>query len=464
MTCHARGMIDKADQVRAHAEKNAAAFGAERLKAVRALYPPEADFRALLKEDAERFRKAAEATGAKVGETEPVAALAERFEAELDLSRAAAEMGLAPAALLRGLDASPDLARRLGPLKVEGGTVQRQVFVGAFDDAVRSLRLGTPLAAVNHAIAERTEAIRITPRNARAFVERADLLYDKGDFDRAAADFTEALRLGAREADVWRGRGMARANLGDFAGAIADYDEALRREPRHAETLHNRGLAHGRKGDTARALADLDEALRLDPENAAVLSDRGYLRTQAGDLDGARADLDASLRLRPRSPATLERRGDVFRLKADFEKAIADYGAALALAPRFGESYRKRALARVGRGAPAEALADFAEALRVEPRNAQAHADLAWLLATSPEAKVRDGGKALEHAKRANVISGGNEADHLRALAAAHAENGQFEEAVRVMRKAVDLAPEKAKGEYRQMVEQFRNGEPYRTP
>jgi tetratricopeptide (TPR) repeat protein/mono/diheme cytochrome c family protein len=464
MTCHARGMLDKADQVRAHAEKNAAAFGEDGLKAIRALYPPEADFRALLKEDAERFRKSVEATGSKVGETEPVAALALRFEAELDLSRAAGELGLSSAALLRGLDGSTDLARRLGPLKVEGGTVQRQVFVAIFDDAVRSLRLGAPLAALNRAIAERTEAIRITPRNARAFVERADLLYDKGDFDGAVADYSEALRLGLREADVYRGRGMAHASRGDFDGAIADYDEALRREPRHVETLHNRGLAHGRKGDTDRALADLGEALRLEPENAAVLSDRGFLRTRTGDLERALTDLDEALRLRPRSPTALERRGDVYRRKGDFEKAVADCTAALALAPRFAEAYRKRALARVSLGALEQALTDLGEAIRLEPRNADAHADLALLLATSSAAKVRDARKAMEHAMRANAISGDKEASHLRALAAAHAENGQFEEAVRVMCKAVELAPEKEKGEYRGALEQFEKGKPYRTP
>jgi tetratricopeptide (TPR) repeat protein len=418
MTCHARGMIDKADQVRAHAEKNATAFGADDLKAIRALYPPEADFRALLKADAERFRKAVEATGAKVGETEPVAALAERFEAELDLTHAAAELGLPAAALLRGLERSADLARQLGPLKVEGGTVQRQVFVASFEDAVRALRLGTPLPALNRAIAERTEAIRITPRNARAFVERADLLYDKGDFDRAVADYGEALRLGLREADVYRGRGMAHANRGDYEKAVADYDEALRVEPRHAETLHNRGLAHARRDDTARALADLGEAIRLDPTNAAALSDRGFLHVKAGDADKALADLNEALRLQPRSATALERRGEAHALKGAFDKALADYAAALELAPRFGEAYHQRALAHVRLGSTDKALADFAEALRLEPRSAQAHADFAVLLATSADVNVRDVRKAVEHARR-----------------------------------AVELAPEKEKAEYRKKLQ-----------
>jgi tetratricopeptide (TPR) repeat protein/mono/diheme cytochrome c family protein len=420
MMCHARGMIDKADQVRPHAEKNADAFAADDLKALQALYPPEADFRALLKADAERFRKAVEAAGAKVGETEPVAALADRFEAEVDLTAAAAELGLPPAALLRGLERSPDLARRLGPLKVEGGTVQRQVFVAAFEDAVQALRLGAPLPALNRAIAERTEAIRITPRNARAFAERADLFYDKGDFERAISDYSEALRLGLREADTYRGRGMAHANRGDFDKAVADYDEALKLEPRHAVTLHNRGLAHARKEDTERALADLNEALRLEPENAATLSDRGFVRLQAGDADKALADLNESLRLQPRSPAALVRRGDAYRAKATFDKALADYGAALEPAPRFAEAYHKRALAHGRLGSGDKALADFAEALRLEPRDAQTHAD----------------------------------------LAAEHAERGRFDEAVKSMRRALELAPDGDRAEYRRRLDSYEKGKP----
>src|SRR5262249_11602461 len=67
-------------------------------------------------------------------------------EAPLDLSQAAAELGLTPADLLRGLDQSPDLARGLGVLKVAGGTVQRQAFAQVFPVAVKELKLGRWLA------------------------------------------------------------------------------------------------------------------------------------------------------------------------------------------------------------------------------------------------------------------------------------------------------------------------------
>jgi WD40 repeat protein/mono/diheme cytochrome c family protein len=146
MSCHARGIIPKDDQIRAHVEKNRKAFGKREFDNILALYPPRDKLAALMEEDAERFRAAVEKTGQKLGATEPIVALALRFEAELDLKLAAAEMGLTPAALVSDLDKSPALTRILGPLRVDGGTVQRQVFTDSFPSVIRDLRLGTFVA------------------------------------------------------------------------------------------------------------------------------------------------------------------------------------------------------------------------------------------------------------------------------------------------------------------------------
>jgi hypothetical protein len=141
-SCHYQGVIHKADQIRAHVEKNPNVFAKNDAGAVRALYPPEAGFKALLDEDAERFRKALARTGAPAGEPEPVATLTLRYEGEVDLLVAAAEAGLRPEEFIKRLNGSPSLGRLLGALKVPGGTVQRQVFQGTFLDMVRELRLG----------------------------------------------------------------------------------------------------------------------------------------------------------------------------------------------------------------------------------------------------------------------------------------------------------------------------------
>src|SRR3954452_14068416 len=58
MNCHARGIIPKDDQVRAHVRKNRKAFSRSDAELVDALYPEAKKMRALMEEDADRFQKA----------------------------------------------------------------------------------------------------------------------------------------------------------------------------------------------------------------------------------------------------------------------------------------------------------------------------------------------------------------------------------------------------------------------
>jgi hypothetical protein len=133
-------MILKEDEVR-KAVLGASAFPGPVKKTVGALYPPKATFERLLKEDAERFQKAVEKTGDSVQKSDTVVLLSERFEEEIDVKLAAAELGLAADELVKGLKRVPRLGRALSPLRV-GGTVKRDAFVKAFVEAVTELGLG----------------------------------------------------------------------------------------------------------------------------------------------------------------------------------------------------------------------------------------------------------------------------------------------------------------------------------
>jgi tetratricopeptide (TPR) repeat protein len=79
-------------------------------------------------------------------------------------------------------------------------------------------------------------------------------------------------------------------------------------------------------------------------------------------------------------------------------------------------------------------------AVEADPTSARRLSDLAWVLATSPDASIRNGGEALGLAVRAVEISGGKDARMLDTLAAAYAEKGQFANAVLTARRAQALA------------------------
>jgi WD40 repeat protein/mono/diheme cytochrome c family protein len=138
MSCHAPGILVKADQVRAHVDRNPNAFSRTDADTVRSIYVPADRFKALAAEDTKRYRQAVEKTGAAWGEPEPITSLTLRYEGDVDLASAAAETGLRPEEFLSRLRGSPSLARVLGRLHVKGGTVPREVFLASFPDLVRA--------------------------------------------------------------------------------------------------------------------------------------------------------------------------------------------------------------------------------------------------------------------------------------------------------------------------------------
>jgi WD40 repeat protein/serine/threonine protein kinase len=80
----------------------------------------------------------------------------------------------------------------------------------------------------------------------------------------------------------------------------------------------------------------------------------------------------------------------------------------------------------------------------VEPHatnNADALRRLAWILATSRHAEVRDGSKAVAFAQQASNLVGGRNPGILSILAAACAENGDFTNAISFQKQAMAMVP-----------------------
>ena len=89
----------------------------------------------------------------------------------------------------------------------------------------------------------------------------------------------------------------------------------------------------------------------------------------------------------------------------------------------------------------AQAIADFDEALRVDPDDAIGRLGLATILASCPDDQLRDGRRALELATRACERLRWQDPYALNSLAEAHAELGQFPQAVRRQSEAIELIP-----------------------
>jgi tetratricopeptide (TPR) repeat protein len=110
------------------------------------------------------------------------------------------------------------------------------------------------------------------------------------------------------------------------------------------------------------------------------------------------------------------------------------------------------------------ALADYNEAISIEPSSALYFNARAWILATAPDDNVRHGPQAIADALAANELVPSNP-KILDTLAAAYAENGEFEKAVDTQQSAIAaLQPgdQGTIGGYGSRLDLYRKGIPFR--
>jgi protein O-mannosyl-transferase len=87
-----------------------------------------------------------------------------------------------------------------------------------------------------------------------------------------------------------------------------------------------------------------------------------------------------------------------------------------------------------------EAIAEYRAVLQIDPDHLFALNDLAWLLATTPDSRFRDGPEAVRLAEKACQLSNYEKTLVVGTLAAAYAEDGRFDDAVKTAQKAVAQA------------------------
>jgi protein O-mannosyl-transferase len=139
--------------------------------------------------------------------------------------------------------------------------------------------------------------------------------------------------------------------------------------------------------------------------------------------------------------------GNVFFQTGRVDEAIAQYRDAVTINPDYAEAHANLGSALNQTERLEESEEQFRLALQHDPSNPAFQNNLAWMLATCPQASLRNGSQAVQLGQEANAITGGKNLVILRTLAAAFAEAGRFDEAGQTAEKAMNLARESGRDE-----------------
>ncbi len=179
--------------------------------------------------------------------------------------------------------------------------------------------------------------------------------------------------------------------------------------------------------------------------------------------DKAIADCNEAIDLGSHDPLARIYRGLAWREKKEYDKALADYDEAIRLEPQNAFAFYARSSAWAGKKEYAKADADLAQASRLAPENPLTYNGRAWTWATCPDAKYRDGKKAVEAATKACELTDWTDGGLIDTLAAAYAEVGDFAAAINWQTKALELETDaKNKEEYVTRLKLYRDKKPYR--
>jgi tetratricopeptide (TPR) repeat protein len=259
------------------------------------------------------------------------------------------------------------------------------------------------------------------PESVRPCISLSGFLFQQGKYDEAARYCEQAL---THLPD------FSKTGIEELNRRRNDPDvERLHREVSFYSRIHNNlGLALQQEGRLDEAIAHFKEAMRLIPDNVGPQVNLACIAFGRGQRDEAVAMLRRAVRLEPENVAARECLGNALMFMGDTSAAVKSYEAILA----------------------------------IEPDNVQMLSKVAWILATDTHDAVRNGARAVVLAERAAKAVNYESGAALDTLAAAYAEAGRFDDAVRTERKAAALAGLAGRAAVEERLELYSERKPYR--
>ena len=286
-----------------------------------------------------------------------------------------------------------------------------------------------------------SHTLACTTGNSTAHYNLGSTFQQKGRVDEATAQYEKALQINPYSDRTHYNLGNILSERGRVDEAIAHYEIALQSNPNYAEAHVNLGIALCRTGRVDEGIIQYREALKINPAFAIAHNNLGNALLEKGMVNDAITEYQKAIEADPLYALVRFNLGNIFLEKGRVDEAIAQYQKALQIDPAYANVQHWLGIAFGQKGREREAISHLQSALQIEPSNMQIQNDLAWHLATCPEASLRNGKKSLELARQANDLAGGGNPIILQILAAACAEVGQFNDAKRNVQKAIELAP-----------------------
>lgn len=256
--------------------------------------------------------------------------------------------------------------------------------------------------------------------------------------DEANAYFDSVLNESAKAYEPRVLRAAVNIESGRPEKAFDDLNEAHRVKPNVHFPLTMRAKAFEMMGEYTKAYADYDKVLKFDNNNLMVFLGRARVMHAMGKTDFALIDLDAAIKCDPNCIPAYLARAEIWELRKEDQAAQQDFDQAAAMAPTDPDVPTAKGQYWLRKKNYAKAIAEFDSALKLEPEHVKALIGKSLVLAAGSDMQWHDSAKAVELSNKACEVTGWKDAAAIDSLGVAHAANGNFSEAGKFVKQALD--------------------------
>jgi len=350
-----------------------------------------------------------------------------------------------------------DVAKKLADLDEAVRTSPKQIAPLLMRGAVRAVE-----KEYDRALADLDAAIQLDPESAVAHEERAELLIEMKRYDEAISGLDKAAELAPTAVGPLVQKARVYGLKSEFEKALEVLGKAYGLQPSSPAVLLLRASMYQELEQDDKALADVDQVLKLFPGHPLAMRFRAMLLARSGKFDLAAAELEKLQKAEPQDWEVELQLALFYSAEGQTKKAIETFSSVLKRQPDSTVALRGRADALLGVGRQDEAIADYEKVLQLDAEDTGVLNNFAWVLATSPNEKLRNGRRSIELATKACELTEHKQAHILSTLAAGYAETGDFDTAIKWSQKAVDLGGEDLAEALKKELETYKKGEPFR--
>ena len=337
------------------------------------------------------------------------------------------------------------------------------------DDPIIQLEVATALVRKgqnNRALSKLDRVTKALPSFAYAWAVKCWAALRAGDDQAAEAYGRRALELDPEISAVHTALGMLSVEEDDVDQAMKRYQQALRINPNHAVAHNNLGNILARQGKLEEAIEQYRQALEIRADFLEAHNNLGIALARQGKFQEAITQFSTALRIKPDYAEAYNNLGLAFAETGDMEKALSSFRQALCIHPDYAKALSNLVAVLTRWGRFGEAVSVLRDRRTEKPDDLDVTLSLAWLLATSPDASIRNGKEAIRLAEQVCQAGAYRSPQALRVLAAAYAEEGRYEEAVHYAQRALRLSTEGGMNELANQIEAqlklYRSHQPYR--